>query len=212
MIGALSACGNQTTIAPKEDVSEEQSTQSENFENEESRDGSEFTDKDKKDDEKELNSEDAKRSIDDGTYEAEASDHNGSIKLAVTFADNKIDKIDILESSETEVITDVDYPMIFDRIIEHQSSNVDGVTGATVTSNTVKQIASNTIDQANGSDNFKAQISEQASDPVELETDLLVIGGSGAGLTAAISADEKGLDVVVLEKNAMLGGHTALSG
>lgn len=41
----------------------------------------------------------------------------------------------------------------------------------------------------------------------------LVVAGSGfAGLVAALAADEAGLDTIVLEKGARLGGATALSG
>lgn len=41
---------------------------------------------------------------------------------------------------------------------------------------------------------------------------MLVVGGGGAGLSAALSADQEGNKVTVLEKNAMPGGHTALFG
>lgn len=42
-------------------------------------------------------------------------------------------------------------------------------------------------------------------------TDILVIGGGGAGLSAAVSASEEGAEVVVSEKCNFLGGTTALS-
>ncbi len=44
------------------------------------------------------------------------------------------------------------------------------------------------------------------------ETDLVVVGTGAAGLTAAVVADNEGLDVIVLEKEAFYGGTTALSG
>jgi succinate dehydrogenase/fumarate reductase flavoprotein subunit len=48
---------------------------------------------------------------------------------------------------------------------------------------------------------------------VELpETDLVVVGSGAAGLTAAIVAKLKGLRVVVLEKDILVGGTTAVSG
>jgi 3-oxosteroid 1-dehydrogenase len=46
----------------------------------------------------------------------------------------------------------------------------------------------------------------------DFETDLVVIGTGSAGLTAAIVADHEGLDVIVLEKELVYGGTTALSG
>ena len=44
------------------------------------------------------------------------------------------------------------------------------------------------------------------------ECDLVVVGSGAAGLAAAITARKRGLDVVVLEKEAVFGGTTALSG
>ncbi len=44
------------------------------------------------------------------------------------------------------------------------------------------------------------------------ETDLVVVGSGAAGLTAAVVADREGLEVIVLEKEAVYGGSTARSG
>lgn len=45
-----------------------------------------------------------------------------------------------------------------------------------------------------------------------LECDLLVIGSGAAGLATAVTAKKRGLNVVVLEKEPVFGGTTALSG
>lgn len=42
--------------------------------------------------------------------------------------------------------------------------------------------------------------------------DLLVVGTGAAGLTAAITARQAGLDVIIVEKDALFGGTTAFSG
>jgi succinate dehydrogenase/fumarate reductase flavoprotein subunit len=44
------------------------------------------------------------------------------------------------------------------------------------------------------------------------ECDLLVVGSGAAGLTCAITAKKRGLNVVVIEKEPVFGGTTALSG
>jgi succinate dehydrogenase/fumarate reductase flavoprotein subunit len=44
------------------------------------------------------------------------------------------------------------------------------------------------------------------------ECDLLVVGSGAAGLSCAITAKKRGLDVVVIEKEPVFGGTTALSG
>jgi len=46
----------------------------------------------------------------------------------------------------------------------------------------------------------------------DIECDLLVVGSGAAGLATAITAKKRGLDVVVIEKEAVFGGTTALSG
>ncbi|HHW92333.1 MAG TPA: flavocytochrome c [Firmicutes bacterium] len=45
-----------------------------------------------------------------------------------------------------------------------------------------------------------------------VETDVVVIGGGGAGLAAAVTAGEHGAEVILLEKMPMLGGNTLRSG
>jgi 3-oxosteroid 1-dehydrogenase len=42
--------------------------------------------------------------------------------------------------------------------------------------------------------------------------DVLVVGSGGGGMTAALAAEAKGLDTLVVEKSAQFGGSTALSG
>lgn len=44
------------------------------------------------------------------------------------------------------------------------------------------------------------------------EHDLIVVGSGAAGLSCAITAKKRGLDVVVIEKEPLFGGTTALSG
>src|SRR5512134_1494684 len=45
----------------------------------------------------------------------------------------------------------------------------------------------------------------------DVETDVLVIGGGGCGLIAALAAAEKGAHVFVVEKEKAAGGNTSLS-
>ncbi len=46
----------------------------------------------------------------------------------------------------------------------------------------------------------------------DLSTDVLVIGGGGAGIASAISAAEQGVNVLLIEKVGYLGGATIISG
>ncbi len=46
----------------------------------------------------------------------------------------------------------------------------------------------------------------------DMETDVVVMGSGGAGLTAAIMAADQGARVVVIERSNKVGGTTAVSG
>ena len=45
-----------------------------------------------------------------------------------------------------------------------------------------------------------------------LATDLVIVGGGGAGMIAAVNAADRGLKVVLLEKMTFLGGATSICG
>ena len=45
----------------------------------------------------------------------------------------------------------------------------------------------------------------------DVTTDIVVVGGGGAGLTAATKASYLGKNVILLEKTAILGGSTLLA-
>jgi urocanate reductase len=61
-------------------------------------------------------------------------------------------------------------------------------------------------------DNAKAVSLEEASGKWAFETDVLVVGGGGTGMVAAITAREAGAEVAVIEKSPAIGGTTAISG
>jgi len=64
---------------------------------------------------------------------------------------------------------------------------------------------------AKSTDHRYAKKVSDVSSLERIETDVLVIGGGGAGICAALSAAEQGAGVIICEKGGVLGGATALS-
>lgn len=146
------------------------------------------------------------------TGEGTAAGHNGDLKAVVTFDGDKIAKID-LTHEETEGLGDKAADKLVEEIVANNSINVDTVSGATVTSTAVIEAVKAAI-EASGRDvkNFETENDAKKGETVEKDTDVVVIGGGGAGFAAAVSAKEAGADVILVEKLASVGGNTLISG
>nr|WP_072514870.1 flavocytochrome c [Ndongobacter massiliensis] len=155
-------------------------------------------------------------SIKDGTYTGEGQGNNGPIQVNVTFAGGKITQVEVTEHKETEGLSDPALEKIPQEIVDANSVSVDVIAGATMTSNGILEAVKAAIAEAGGKvEDFEKVVekSEQPKEKVEETHDLVIIGGGGAGLIAAISAREAGVqDIVVLEKMSAVGGNTLISG
>ena len=150
-----------------------------------------------------------------GTYEATAYGYNGNVTANVTFSDTALTAIEITASVETAHVGDVVYEILIPEMIEANGSGVDGVSGATFTTRALKSIVNDAAEQAacTNLDAFKAnKIEHKAGEPVELTADVVVVGAGGAGIAAAAQATQNGNSVLVIEKNAEVGGNTLVSG
>ncbi len=152
-----------------------------------------------------------------GTYSATARGMNGDVEVEVTFSENAIDSVVVKNHSETYGVgyglDTSPIEILPNKIVETQSLGVDTVTGATITSNAILNAVSDAVEQAGG-DVEALKAVEVASDEQDLtlDTDVVVVGAGAAGLSAAIEASNAGADVVVLEKQGIIGGSTTLSG
>lgn len=151
-----------------------------------------------------------------GTYTAGAQGNNGPVKVSVTFTESAIEKVEILEHAETKGLSDPAIEQIPEAIVTYQSLGVDTVSGATNTSNAILNAVADCVAQAGGDvEALKAVPAGEAEEiPVLQDTtvDVLVIGGGGAGLSAALSATQNGASVVLIEKTGALGGNTFICG
>ncbi|QUH21022.1 FAD-dependent oxidoreductase [Alkaliphilus sp. B6464] len=149
-----------------------------------------------------------------GSYEGTAAGMQGPITVSITVEDGKIADIDFKENSETPNVTVVAFERIPTQIIENQSLSVDIVTGATLTSYAIINAVTNAAKAAGlDIDALKAnKVVATPKEPQTWETDVLVMGGGGAGLAAAVNAVEQGANVILIEKGSVLGGNTMMAG
>lgn len=149
-----------------------------------------------------------------GVYETSANGIDGPVTVKTEVSADKIVKVEVVNHKETAGIGTTAIDTIPGRIVETQSVAVDVVSGATVTSNAILAAVAAAIEKAGG-DIKVFQVKPQATGPVktrEMKTQFLIIGGGGAGQTAAIRANELGVKTLLLEKQAMLGGAFAMHG
>jgi len=148
-----------------------------------------------------------------GTYEAEVRGMK-AMKVAVTFDKEKITDIQV-EHEETEGIGAPVVDQMKEEILALQGLGLDAVSGATLTSNAMISGVAECARQA-GADvdalmAIKPAAKEKEADQ-ELETDVLVLGAGGAGMAAAVTANQNGKEVIVIEKTGQMGGNTIMAG
>lgn len=162
-----------------------------------------------------------------GTYTATAQGM-GTVKMTAVFDANSIVSIDLDLSEETPNIGQLHKDELIKQLMEAQSSDIDGVSGATMTSSAAKSCLEQCIAQAKGG----AAIVQSNAEPVlategtfvatdiipedvnasavvvgeikdfaqEIDCDIVVCGAGAAGVVAAVKAAEEGKKVVVLQK------------
>lgn len=149
-----------------------------------------------------------------GTYTATAKGM-GTVTMTATFNESSITDIQLDLSGETPDIGQAAGDELIRQALAAQSSDIDGVSGATITTNAVKTCLDDVIAQASGetSGTAAAASAEDDSDWLgeapeitdsdcseTLDTDVLIIGLGLAGVAAARSAAEEGVKVVGIEK------------
>ena len=164
-----------------------------------------------------------------GTYSATA-DGMGTVTVTVTFDANSITAVDLDVSGETPSIGQAAKDELIEQIMAAQDADIDGVSGATITSTAVKTALKNCIAQAKGeavdSGSVKPMVESTSAfvlkditaddinastvelDPItdfaqEVDVDVVVAGAGAAGVIAAVKAADMGAKVAVLQKEAV---------
>lgn len=148
-----------------------------------------------------------------GTYSAEAQGIFVPVKVTVTVSESAILNVMIVADGETPELGGVAAGKLAYTIIEAQTPNVDVVSGATVTSKAIIAATTDALTQA-GADiavldaNRKDRKDGGTKTEKTIDTDVVVIGAGGAGMTAAIMLKQAGVNFIILEKMPYAGGNT----
>lgn len=140
----------------------------------------------------------------DGEFYGVGEGRNGPITISIQVKDNKIVSVKAMSEAETDFAKPAITSIISKAIKGAEVSELDAVSGATLTSNGTKDALQNAILNAKG----------QGPKPKKYKNtscDVVVIGSGGAGLSAAVQAAQNGADVIVLEKMGIIGGNSNYS-
>ena len=148
-----------------------------------------------------------------GTYSGEAQGIFVPVKVMIQVSENEIETVLIDATGETPELGGIAAEKMAMSIMKTQTPNVDTVSGATVTSNAIIAAATQALEKA-GADiavldaNRRDTGSTGPKAEKTIDTEVVIIGAGGAGMTAAIMLQQAGKDFVILEKMPYVGGNT----
>ncbi len=92
-----------------------------------------------------------------GTYTASAAGHSSDVVVTAEFSGSAIEKVELDVSGETETPGQAAAEELISQIMEAQSADIDGVSGATETSTAVKMAMQDIMAQAQGLETSSAE-------------------------------------------------------
>lgn len=143
----------------------------------------------------------------DGEWEGTGEGRNGTIIVRITVENHQIVSGKVVSQSESVFAQDAINAIIAKAQgrEKEMTVEVDGVSGATLTSTGVIGALNMAILTAMGKNDAGEEKYKDTT------CDVVIVGAGGAGLSAAIEAADNGADVIVLEKQGIIGGNTNYS-
>ena len=145
------------------------------------------------------------------SFAATAAGFGGDVTVTLTIDGTNLVDAKIEGAGETQAIGGAAMEKLAEAMLAGNRVDVDAIAGATVTSNAVLTAAAEALTASGAALDVK-EVAKEVAVREDETTDVLVIGGGGAGLTAAISAREAGANVILVEKLSFLGGCSSMSG
>ena len=144
--------------------------------------------------------------LQDGEWTGSGEGRSGSIIVRVTVENHQVVKVTVVSQSESSFAQETINTICESAVgrTTEMSVEVDGVTGATLTSTGVIDAINMALEAAMGKSVDPSKIYNDGS------CDIVIVGAGGAGLSAAVAAAETdgSLKIIVLEKQGIIGGNT----
>lgn len=152
-------------------------------------------------------------SAESSVYQGEGQGNNGVVKVEVTMDKEVIKSVSVTEHQESAGIADPAIEKIPEEIVKAQSLDVDGIAGATMTSNAIKEAVEKAL-VASGADISKYKNSKDNVQGEDETADVVVVGAGLSGIMAAVELQTNypNLEVIVLEKQGVTGGSLPFTG
>ena len=147
----------------------------------------------------------------DGEYTVTSPGFYGDLNVTVMIEGGAISDIVVKDCPETPELGGKAIDIMTMEMIDNNTSGVDSVSGATVTSAYFRMAVNEALKQANAPEAMTAKVAAPEKTSEALECDVLVMGSGTAGLSAAIAAAEAGANVLVIEKQDIPGGSAVTS-
>ncbi|MCR5008059.1 MAG: FAD-dependent oxidoreductase [Oribacterium sp.] len=150
----------------------------------------------------------------DGSYDITVDGRNGKMTVTTVIKDGAIAEVKIGDNTETPEVATTALEQLPQAIVDAGTPFVDAVTGATITSDAIMEAVKGAITAAGGNpDSFSKDTGANKSTEVkELEADVVVVGAGATGVSAALTAQQNGANVILLEKAATPGGVSIIAG
>lgn len=150
----------------------------------------------------------------DGTYTGVGLGKNGDVTVELQVTGGKLAAVRVVKHVETPGISDAALTQFPQRVVDAQSLKVDAVSGATLTSDGIRNAVADAIRKAGGDPAAFVAVTVKKNVAAKLikdQADVIVVGAGGSGISAAVRAETLGANVILIEKMPVIGGATALN-
>lgn len=143
-----------------------------------------------------------------GNYSGKATGYASDINVDVTIEDGEIKDI-TADQKETAAVGAQAIDKLKDKVISQNITDLDTVSGATISSAAYLSAINKALESAGIEADKLASKDAEEDIKTSYDTDVVIVGAGGAGLSSAIELAQNGEKVLVVEKAGISGGNTS---